>query len=317
MNSFDIENEFYLTCHPDRIKKLLAQHRIYEWTLDVEGDVVECGVFKGASLSRFAMFNKIHNQKKKVIGFDTFTTYPIVTDEDAPLRNHFVKEAGDGIHDLVLKMYCDIRDLDVELVKGDICNTVPKYISQHPKIKISLINMDCDVYEPTKIAMDYLIPRLSDGGIIIFDNYETFYGETKAVDMEYEPERINEYMGLNYVVKLPSDEYPMTYIFDIDGTLNDPNTEYLGDNQPYKYRDVIPDENMIKMVNHLYEQGNEIILMTGRGSTSKIDWREFTENQLKEWGVKYHKLEMVDKPPRYTYVDDMAVSPREFWEIIE
>ena len=102
-----------------------------------------------------------------------------------------------------------------------------------------------------------------------------------------------------------------TYIFDIDGTFTD-ISESLSD-----YTNAIPDENMIKMINYLYDQGNEIILRTGRGSTTNTDWSELTKKQLKEWGVKYHKLEFVNKPAKYLIIDDMAVSPREFWDIIE
>ena len=47
---------------------------------------------------------------------------------------------------------------------------------------VSLINLDLDLYEPSKIVLESLYPRLSKNGIIILDNYKTFYGETKAVN---------------------------------------------------------------------------------------------------------------------------------------
>ena len=48
--------------------------------------------------------------------------------------------------------------------------------------KISLINLDFDLYYPSKIALEKSWPKLSKNGIIIFDNYKIFDGETKAVD---------------------------------------------------------------------------------------------------------------------------------------
>lgn len=104
-----------------------------------------------------------------------------------------------------------------------------------------------------------------------------------------------------------------TYIFDIDGTLDDPNEE----NIIKDYTNVTPDENMIKIVNYLYDQGHEIILMTGRGGNTGIDWKDITKKQLKEWGLKYHELRFIKKPEKYVYVDDMACSPEEFLNRVE
>ena len=51
---WDYENGFYLTSHVTRIAKLLAHYELYKSIADLPGHVVECGVYKGASLIRFA-----------------------------------------------------------------------------------------------------------------------------------------------------------------------------------------------------------------------------------------------------------------------
>ena len=53
----------------------------------------------------------------------------------------------------------------------------------------------------------------------------------------------------------------------------------------------------------LFDEGNEIIIFTARGSTTNIDWTKQTENQLSEWNVKYHKL-LLGKPYADIYIDD-------------
>lgn len=103
------------------------------------------------------------------------------------------------------------------------------------------------------------------------------------------------------------------YYFDIDGTLADQKVN----NAKYDLDNIIPDENMIKAVNALYDKGNKIIIITGRGSITGIDWKEETEKQLKGWGLKYHELRFVKKPLKYLYVDDLACSPEEFWHRID
>ena len=90
------------------------------------------------------------------------------------------------------------------------------------------------------------------------------------------------------------------FCFDIDGVLcnNEPEADY-------EHR--IPNMTAIARVNKLYDEGHTIKIFTGRGSKSGIDWREFTEKQLKEWGVKYHEL-IMGKPHADVFIDDRAVN---------
>lgn len=104
------------------------------------------------------------------------------------------------------------------------------------------------------------------------------------------------------------------YIFDIDKTICDWIND---DHKNLHIENMIPRMDMIKKINKLYDDGNKIIMMTGRGSVTGIDWKDETENQLKVWGVKYHELKFVNKPPEYLYVDDKACSPKEFMNLNE
>ena len=70
----------------------------------------------------------------------------------------------------------------VELVAGDITQTVPKYVKEHPELRISLLNLDTDIYEPAVTILEHLYPRIVPGGVLILDDYGVFPGETKAVD---------------------------------------------------------------------------------------------------------------------------------------
>jgi glycerol-3-phosphate cytidylyltransferase len=92
----------------------------------------------------------------------------------------------------------------------------------------------------------------------------------------------------------------MIYCFDIDGTI----TETQGND----YEGAIPNQLMIDKVNSLFEEGHRIIFFTARGGTSGIDWSEFTEKQLKGWGIKYHDLIMNQKPHFDLLIDDKCVN---------
>ena len=94
------------------------------------------------------------------------------------------------------------------------------------------------------------------------------------------------------------------YIFDMDGTFADTPTGA-------EYHLAEPDENMIKLINCLYDNGCIIFIETGRGATLEEDFKLMTQKQLQKWGVKYHKLCFIKKPRKYLRVDDAACTPEE------
>lgn len=94
------------------------------------------------------------------------------------------------------------------------------------------------------------------------------------------------------------------YCFDIDGTICT-NTD--GD-----YEQAIPFNEVIEKINRLYDGGHKIVFYTGRGSTTGIDWYDFTKKQFKAWGVKYHEL-IMGKPYADLYVDDKGIQPSVFF----
>ena len=76
--AYEHENAFYLTCAPGRVGKLLAHYELYQQAQRVAGAFVECGIFKGSSLARFAMFRHLFESEetRALIGFDIFGKFP-------------------------------------------------------------------------------------------------------------------------------------------------------------------------------------------------------------------------------------------------
>jgi CMP-N,N'-diacetyllegionaminic acid synthase len=96
---------------------------------------------------------------------------------------------------------------------------------------------------------------------------------------------------------LPSNS---TFVFDVDGVIAKP----VPDNDYSRAR---PDSEMIAVVNRLHDAGNRIVLHTARGTLTGIDWRDTTERQLRDWGLRYHELRF-GKPAGDFYVDDRGLS---------
>ena len=76
------------------------------------------------------------------------------------------------------------------------------------------------------------------------------------------------------------------------------------------YSSAIPIKANVEKANKLYNEGNTIIYWTGRGCVSGVDWREVTEKQFEEWGVKYHELKF--NKPYDLIIDDKALNSRDW-----
>jgi len=69
----------------------------------------------------------------------------------------------------------------------------------------------------------------------------------------------------------------------------------------------------IEKINKLFNEGNEITYWTARGSVTGLDWYETTEDQLKEWGCKYHNLSVGEKPHFDLYICDKSINSNSFF----
>ncbi len=195
--SYHYENNFYLSSDIYRLAKVMAHYELFKMSLEIPGAIVECGVFKGASFVRLATFRQLlaNPSAKKMIGFDAFGQFPTTNfSEDIKWREVFINDSGEeGIGDDQLMQVLKQKKVDtnVELIKGDVCKTLPEYVAKYPALKISFLNIDVDVYEPTKAALDNLYDKVSRGGVILLDDYSNvFPGANKAVDDFFKDKKV-------------------------------------------------------------------------------------------------------------------------------
>lgn len=194
--TFEYENNFYLSCPTQRLSKFIAHYELYKRIVELSGEIVECGVFKGTSLVRWAHFREMMGggSAKRIIGFDIFGSFPGTEFEaDKKKLGQFVSSAGDqSIDTEQLMEVLKYKKLEqkVELVKGDINQTVPSYVEKNPELKIALLNLDTDIYEPAVTILEHLYPRVVSGGVVLLDDYGVFPGETKAVDDYFKDQKV-------------------------------------------------------------------------------------------------------------------------------
>lgn len=185
-NSWDFENGFYLTSPVNRMGKQLAQYELYKKIVNIPGEVLEFGVYKGASIIRFATYRELleNTYSRKIIGFDIFGEFPKTdNDDDNKFIQRFEEQGGNGISKEALEDFIKHKNINnIELIKGNIFDTLDEFLEKNKQIKISLLHLDLDVYKPTKFILEKLYERMVPGGIIVFDDYGTVKGATDAID---------------------------------------------------------------------------------------------------------------------------------------
>jgi hypothetical protein len=184
--SFEYENAFYATSAPSRLAKIIAHYELYKMITELPGAIVECGIYKGVSLTRFSTFRHAfeNDDARKIIGFDAFGKFPKHGDAtDERFIQHFEDVGGDGLSvEVIEEIMANKGFKNIELISGDICKTVPKYCERHPELKIALLHIDVDVYAPTVAILENMFSKVVRGGLIVLDDYGTIAGETRAVD---------------------------------------------------------------------------------------------------------------------------------------
>lgn len=168
----------------------------------IEGDIVECGVWKGGSMMAAAeTLLRAGNSSRNLYLFDTFEGMSPPTDKDVDIAG----VAADSLLERTDKMKdesvwcCASLEIvkravnsvgypsdNIHFVKGMVEQTIPLNAPD----KIALLRLDTDWYESTKHEMEHLFPRLAKGGVLIIDDYGHWQGARKAVDEYFEKNNV-------------------------------------------------------------------------------------------------------------------------------
>ena len=159
---------------------------------NIKGDFVECGVWKGGNLILYQLLNQKKNLNKKIYGYDTFEGMPLPSKYDlkydgrSALHEYNKREKSDDgwckstLESVKVNISKASSLKDVYLIKGKVEKTL--LLNENIPQKISILRLDTDFYESTKVELEVLYPRLEKNGILIIDDYGYFKGARKAVD---------------------------------------------------------------------------------------------------------------------------------------
>ncbi|MBF0540354.1 MAG: class I SAM-dependent methyltransferase [Nitrospirae bacterium] len=207
----------YTMLSAPRLITLYQQVRYLELN-NIEGDLVECGVWRGGAAGMMSQAQLKFGEKRRQIHlFDSFEGLPKATIDDNVYEQRSLGVRDGELMESTGRMKADIsyvKRLLFEIIKypkdyvtfhiGWFQDTVNKAQNE----KIALLRLDGDLYESTKICLEGFWDKVVSKGIIIIDDYGSFEGCKKAVDefihkLDYKP-LLNhiEGDGGRYIIKM-------------------------------------------------------------------------------------------------------------------
>jgi len=174
------------------LAKILYLNELYERVLPIPGVIMEFGCWWGSNSALFASLRSIYepyNLSRRVIGFDTFEGYRGFSEKDSDI----IKEGSYSVRPEYLDHIRDVLDCQesdnvqshikkYEIIQGDVSETLPTYLDQHPETIVALAYFDVGYYKPNKACLEAIQPHLVRGSILAMDhlNNKVFPGETLA-----------------------------------------------------------------------------------------------------------------------------------------
>lgn len=177
-------------------ERLVSLSRCIDYIVNnnIEGDIVECGVWRGGSMMLVARkLLQLDSKEKKLFLFDTFEGMSepgkndvawdkisagekLNTSDKFEGTNVWCYSTLDEVKSNVSKI--GYPENKIVYVAGKVEDTLP-----YPLIgKISLLRLDTDWYSSTKHELEHLYSKLVFGGVLIIDDYGHWEGARKAVD---------------------------------------------------------------------------------------------------------------------------------------
>jgi O-methyltransferase len=167
-------------------KRLDALQRCIEDVLkeNVPGDFIETGVWRGGSAILMRAVLGVRNVRDRIVWCaDSFEGNPVPREtnrkvaHDPDLSNwSYLSVSLDQVKSNFARF--NLLDDQVRFLKGWFCDTLPSA----PIHRLALLRLDGDLYESTKDALNNLYDKVSSGGYVIIDDYNTWEGCRIAVD---------------------------------------------------------------------------------------------------------------------------------------
>ena len=163
------------------LSRFLALYEVYKMTLGVAGHIAEAGVYKGAGTLLLAKLTQIFEPESLTLvhGFDWFEGSKLTAEEPNIVEGSYKEDYTR----LVSLIRAQRLEHIVHIHKLNLATELEKFFDEHRYMQFKLVFLDAGLYDVVKSCLTYFWPRLTSGGVMIFDqfNHELAPGETRAI----------------------------------------------------------------------------------------------------------------------------------------
>jgi len=170
-------------------QRLYNAVQFLRYALDLDGDVAECGSFKGLSSYLFCNYIRLVNPDFSGQGYHIFDSFQGLSE---PTEQDAISNQEDGVVGAACQPAGAFQGT-LETVKATLrdyslieyhAGWIPDSFAGIPERNYKFVHLDLDLYEPIKGAVEYFYPRMVKGGVIVIDEYgfPRWPGAQKAVD---------------------------------------------------------------------------------------------------------------------------------------
>lgn len=211
------------------LTRFLAYYELFRMIKDKPGWIVECGIYRGFSFFSLGKFLEIFcmgDKTRKLLGFDNFQGFTALHEKDGAPDPKVTRTEGGTNPQAFREEFQKLLELNnadcfapwaerMLVVEGDARETIPAYCAENPGLRISMLHIDIDIYEPVKVAISHLYPKVIPGGLVVLDEYahKDWPGESTAVEEYFKESGIPP----PELRSLPWVGTPTTYFFKGDG----------------------------------------------------------------------------------------------------
>jgi hypothetical protein len=208
---YDSFNNLIFSTDKRVFNKMMKKTEIYMSVKDIVGDIMEFGVFKGAGMALFLKLKQMYepNSLMKVIGFDYFQRDTLLDSLGGTNKLKMTDvlhraESSDLVIHSVNNRLAHFGADNYMLIQGDAVVEAKRFCLENPGAKVKLLYMDLDMGEPTYAILKKLWPRVSKGGIVVFDEYAYhIWDESIGVDA-FLKEIEGQYVSVNTKIGSPT-----------------------------------------------------------------------------------------------------------------
>lgn len=161
---------FYDSVTSEQEKSLVWRLHTLVWAaqnaLHVDGDFVECGVFKGFCSSVLLKYLNFQDLDRQAYLYDTFEGLPEKTSTEQERRTwDYTQYDSEAVYNGVREKFSKYKN--VTIVRGVVPDSFTVAIPE----KIAFLHIDMNSEMAEILALEYLFDKVTPGGMIVFDDF--------------------------------------------------------------------------------------------------------------------------------------------------